>query len=104
MHAFGTLLFALGLVVSVPACVLALAAPGLAGGVVAGFALIVVGLLMRIAGKPPAVAPATSAPNPQTHVRCPDCAEFVLREARVCKHCGRSLTPAGQPQGRIGGA
>ena len=23
-----------------------------------------------------------------THKRCPDCAEFVLIEARVCKHCG----------------
>jgi hypothetical protein len=34
------------------------------------------------------------APSPETHVRCPDCAELVRREARVCKHCGRSLTPA----------
>lgn len=26
--------------------------------------------------------------------KCPHCAEFVNREARVCKHCGRDLVPA----------
>lgn len=35
----------------------------------------------------------TSAPSPSTHVKCPDCREFVLKEARVCKHCGCRLTP-----------
>lgn len=30
-------------------------------------------------------------PNEQTHRKCPDCAEQVLREARVCKHCGAKL-------------
>lgn len=33
-------------------------------------------------------------PNPRTHVRCPDCQELVLKEARKCKHCGTALTPA----------
>ena len=33
------------------------------------------------------------APTPATHVRCPDCKEFVLKEARVCKHCGCKLVP-----------
>ena len=28
-----------------------------------------------------------------THVRCPDCKEFVYKEANVCKHCGRKLIP-----------
>lgn len=28
-----------------------------------------------------------------THVRCPDCAELVLTEARKCKHCGCVLKP-----------
>ena len=28
-----------------------------------------------------------------THVKCPDCAELVLREAKVCKHCGCRLVP-----------
>lgn len=33
------------------------------------------------------------APNPTTHVKCPDCAELVLKEAKVCKHCGCRLVP-----------
>lgn len=37
--------------------------------------------------------PAASHPTPDTHVRCPDCRELVLREARVCKHCGCKLVP-----------
>ncbi len=28
------------------------------------------------------------APSEQTHRKCPDCAELILKEARVCKHCG----------------
>jgi hypothetical protein len=32
-------------------------------------------------------------PSPDTHVRCPDCAELVRREARKCKHCGCALIP-----------
>ena len=29
----------------------------------------------------------------ETHVKCPDCAELVKREAKVCKHCGCKLIP-----------
>ena len=32
-------------------------------------------------------------PNPDTHVRCPDCRELVRNDARKCKHCGVSLVP-----------
>lgn len=32
-------------------------------------------------------------PSPDTHVKCPDCRELVLAEARVCKHCGAALKP-----------
>lgn len=32
-------------------------------------------------------------PRPSTHVKCPDCKEFVLKEASVCKHCGCRLVP-----------
>lgn len=32
--------------------------------------------------------------SPSTHVKCPDCAEFVKNEAKVCKHCGCKLIPA----------
>lgn len=36
---------------------------------------------------------ATSQPSGATHVRCPACAEWVLPEASVCKHCGQALEP-----------
>lgn len=39
-----------------------------------------------------AAAEATK-PNADTHVKCPDCAELVLKEAKVCKHCGCKLVP-----------
>jgi hypothetical protein len=28
-----------------------------------------------------------------THVKCPDCRELVLKDARKCKHCGCALVP-----------
>lgn len=31
--------------------------------------------------------------TPNSHVKCPDCAELVKREAKVCKHCGCKLIP-----------
>jgi TM2 domain-containing membrane protein YozV len=38
-----------------------------------------------------AIAP--DAPSPDTHVKCPDCRELVLSDARVCKHCRCKLIP-----------
>ncbi len=32
-------------------------------------------------------------PNPKTHVKCPDCRELVLKDAKRCKHCGIALVP-----------
>ena len=32
-------------------------------------------------------------PTPNTHIRCPDCRELVLKDARVCKHCQAKLVP-----------
>lgn len=32
-------------------------------------------------------------PSPDTHVKCPDCRELILKDARVCKHCGCKLVP-----------
>lgn len=29
--------------------------------------------------------------TPKTHFRCPDCKEFVRKEANICKHCGCKL-------------
>lgn len=34
-----------------------------------------------------------AAPSPSSHVKCPDCAELILKEAKVCKHCGCKLVP-----------
>lgn len=37
---------------------------------------------------------ATQAqPTPLTHVKCPDCRELVLKDARKCKHCGIAIIP-----------
>lgn len=53
----------------------------------------------------PAGTPAPALPSPRTHVQCPDCAELVLKEARVCKHCGCKLIPTEpdpEPKGGVG--
>lgn len=39
------------------------------------------------------LSPQNGMPTPETHVKCPDCREFVLRDARKCKHCGCALIP-----------
>ena len=39
------------------------------------------------------VASAEEKATPETHVRCPDCRELVIKDARKCKHCGTALTP-----------
>jgi len=36
---------------------------------------------------------APGTPTPETHVRCPDCRELVLKDARRCRFCGISLIP-----------
>ncbi len=38
-------------------------------------------------------APDQAGPTDLTHARCPACAEHVLPQAKVCKHCGSALTP-----------
>lgn len=51
------------------------------------------GLLLLILGRAKDDSPLPNAPTPETHVKCPDCRELVLKEARVCKHCGCRLVP-----------
>lgn len=46
-------------------------------------------IVLLIAGK----RQDTQAPNPSTHVKCPECRELVLKDARKCKHCGCALVP-----------
>jgi predicted amidophosphoribosyltransferase len=41
----------------------------------------------------PSVKKDPDRPTPNTHVKCPDCAELVRMEAKVCKHCGKRLIP-----------
>jgi len=41
----------------------------------------------------PSRAKSPGDPTPDTHVKCPDCAEFVRKAAKVCKHCGCKLVP-----------
>lgn len=36
---------------------------------------------------------APPIPSARTHNRCPDCQEYVLKSANVCRFCGRSLQP-----------
>jgi len=36
-------------------------------------------------------------PTPDTHYRCPDCQEFILIGARVCKHCGCRIAHPDDP-------
>jgi hypothetical protein len=45
---------------------------------------------MEIALASEAAAEAASQGEPTK--KCPDCAETVLAEARVCKHCGYRFT------------
>ena len=32
-------------------------------------------------------------PSPNTHVRCPDCRELILKESKTCSYCGCRLIP-----------
>lgn len=57
---------------------------------------LLAGILVLVLGRPGgavAVANGADQPNADTHVRCPDCRELVLRDARKCKHCGSGLVP-----------
>ncbi len=39
--------------------------------------------------------PSPAQPQPRVERDCPYCAERILARARVCKHCGRDVVPAG---------
>lgn len=56
---------------------------------------ILCGLLLLIIGraKGDEAQEAPAGITPETHVKCPDCREFILKDARVCKHCGCKLVP-----------
>lgn len=41
------------------------------------------------------------APDVTTVRKCPFCAETILREAKVCKHCGREVEPVVAPKNTV---
>ena len=41
------------------------------------------------------------APNVSSVRKCPFCAETILREAKVCKHCGREVEPVIAPKNTV---
>lgn len=63
----------------------------LAGGLFGPFSLIILAL--------PSLKPGQQQPTPETHVQCPDCAELIRKEARVCKHCGCRVVPDSDAEG-----
>lgn len=58
------------------------------------FSPLLMGILVLALGNPKErKAALADVPTPSTHVRCPDCREFVLKDARKCKHCQAALIP-----------
>lgn len=49
---------------------------------------LIAGLLVLVL---PSHALGNQSVTTNTHKKCPDCAEFVMLEAKVCKHCGAKL-------------
>lgn len=64
-----------------------------------GFGYFLLSLLLSpligiiLAAALPKIETAAAGPTPETHVKCPDCRELVLKDARKCKHCGCALVP-----------
>lgn len=60
------------------------------GWLIGGFLLGPIGLLIvGLMGRP--------APDESILRKCPHCAEQILKEAKVCKHCGRDVEPVDAP-------
>lgn len=57
------------------------------------FGWTILGWLVCLAWSAGSARDELAAPSAETHVKCPDCAELVLKEAKVCKHCGCRLAP-----------
>lgn len=39
------------------------------------------------------VSSISVAISPDTHIRCPECREFIFKDAKKCRYCGTSLQP-----------
>lgn len=51
------------------------------------------GLLLVAVSKNLSGSGTTVTPGAATHRKCPACAEWILPEANVCKHCGKDVEP-----------
>jgi hypothetical protein len=66
----------------------------------AGVAVALIGsvMLRQTKGNPAAPDPLVAAwEAAKTTKKCPDCAETILADAKVCKHCGYRFTPTSAP-------
>ena len=52
---------------------------------------LLAGILLAVTKNRAGSDTISTLPSERTHVRCPQCAEFVLPEAKKCKHCGAEL-------------
>ncbi len=59
----------------------------------AGIAAAFIGSVMLLQSAKHAPAPSVSPRGKSATKRCPDCAETILADAKVCKHCGYRFAP-----------
>ena len=91
MDSIGLVVLVIGLFVAVPVIAYARGRNGFLWLILAFFITPIIALIILVAI--PVKKDESDLPNPNSHVKCPDCKELVLKEARVCKHCGCKLIP-----------
>lgn len=87
----GAILLLAGMIGVIPAVIAARKGYGFFGWWLFGTALFIVALPVAILMRP----------SESRYRQCPDCAETVLREAKVCRYCGCKLEPiatTGEPK------